>query len=152
TSLTEAVTRNLGYVPGGSRTYSFDQQHAAGSIDSYIFGDLQANNITPAPKTTDWEFIRRVTLDLTGPIPAPARVLRVVADTTSDKGAELVDGLLAKPEWVDKWTMFYGDQFRNTITRPSSGVNRFPQGRNAFYQWIKDSLTNGKPFNQMASE
>jgi hypothetical protein len=152
TTLTDAVTRNLGYVPGGSRTYSFDQQHVAGSIDSYIFGDLQANNIAPAPKTTDWEFIRRVTLDLTGRIPTPSRVLAFVADTTSDKRAKLIDELLGKPEWIDKWTMFYGDQLRNTITRPSSGVNRFPQGRNAFYQWIKDSLTNGKPYNQMASE
>ena len=61
----------LGFVPGGSRTYNFDQAHAAGSIDSYIFADFQANGITPAPKTTDWEFIRRITLDLTGRIPDP---------------------------------------------------------------------------------
>ena len=61
----------MGFVPGGSRTYNFDQSHAAGSIDSYIFADFQANGITPAPKTTDWEFIRRITLDLTGRIPDP---------------------------------------------------------------------------------
>ncbi len=72
---TEKVSQMLGFVPGGSRTYTFDQTHQAGSIDSYIFADFQANGIAPAPKTTDWEFIRRVTLDLTGRIPAPARVL-----------------------------------------------------------------------------
>ena len=72
---TDAVGKMLGYVPGGSRTYNFDQAHAAGSIDSYIFADFQANGITPAPKTTDWEFVRRVTLDLTGRIPTPDRVL-----------------------------------------------------------------------------
>src|ERR1700722_5473914 len=38
---------------------------AAGNIvDKYILADLQANNITPALKTNDWEFIRRVTLAL----------------------------------------------------------------------------------------
>ena len=150
--LTESVTAMLGYIPGGSRTYTFDQQHAAGSIDSYIFADLARNGIQPAPRTTDWEFIRRVTLDLTGRIPDPNRVLAFVADNTSDKRARLIDELLARPEWVDKWTMYFGDLYKNTITRPSSGVNRFPQGRNAFYQWIKDSLSNGKPYNQMASE
>jgi len=31
-------------------------------------------------------------------------------------------------------------------------VNRFEQGSNAFYQWIHDSLANGKPYSQMASE
>src|SRR5437879_7900906 len=47
--ITESVTKTLGYVPGGSRTYNFDQQPAAGSIDSYIFADLQAHSIAPAP-------------------------------------------------------------------------------------------------------
>jgi hypothetical protein len=142
----------LGYVPGGSRTYNYDQSHAAGSIDSYIFADLQAHNIAPAPKTTDWEFIRRVTLDLTGRIPNPDRVLSFVADTAPDKRAKLVDELMAKPEWVDKWTMFYGDLFKNTTNKASTSLNRFAQGRNAFYQWIKQSLTDGKPYNQMATE
>ena len=72
----------MAVVPGGSQTYTFDQAHAAGTLDSYILADFQKNGITPAPKTTDWEFIRRVTLDLTGRIPTPDRVLAFVADGT----------------------------------------------------------------------
>ena len=44
---TEAAVKMMGFVPGGSRTYNFDQAHAPGSIDSYIFADFQANGITP---------------------------------------------------------------------------------------------------------
>ena len=149
---TDAVSAMLNYVPGGSRTYDFDQTHAAGSIDSYIFADFQTNGIQPAPKTTDWEFVRRITLDLTGRIPTPDRVLTFVADTAPDKRAKLIEELLAKPEWIDKWTMYLGDLFQNTTNKASTSLNRFAQGRNAFYQWIKDSLTNGKPYNQMATE
>ena len=149
---TEAVGKMLGYVPGGSRTYNFDQAHTAGSIDSYIFGDFQTNGITPAPKTTDWEFVRRITLDLTGRIPAADRVLSFVADTAPDKRAKLVEELMAKPEWIDKWTMYFGDLYLNTSNRASTSLNRFASGRNAFYGWIKDSLTTGKPYNQMATE
>ena len=148
---TNAVGKMLGFVPGGSRTYNFDQAHAAGSIDSYIFADFQANGINPAPKTTDWEFIRRVTLDLTGRIPAPDRVLSFVADTAPDKRAKLIEELLAKPEWIDKWTMYFGDLYQNTDNKPSTALRRFPTGRNAFYGWIKDSLSKGKPYNQMAT-
>ena len=151
-ALTGQVTAMLATVPGGSRTHALDQTYAAGSIDSYIFADFQANGITPAPATTDWEFIRRVTLDLTGRIPTPDRVLAFVTDTTPNKRAKLVDELLAKPEWLDRWTMYFGDLYLNTPTRPSTSLNRFPQGRNAFYQWIHDSLANGKPYNQMATE
>jgi hypothetical protein len=117
-----------------------------------MMADWKANGITPAPMTTDWEFIRRVTLDLTGRIPNPTDVLAFVADTTPTKRANLIETLLAKPEWVDKWTMYYGDQFLNTVTRPSTSLNRTATGRNVFYQYIHDSLANGKPYNQMATE
>ena len=150
TKTTEQVSAMRAVVPGGSRTYTYDQAHAAGSIDSYIWADFQANSITPAAQTTDWEFIRRVTLDLTGRIPTPARVLSFVSDTTSDKRAKLIDELLAKPEWVDKWTMYFGDLYQNTTTK-SSSLNRFPTGRNVFYQWIHDSLAANTPYNQMAT-
>ena len=123
---TEQVSRMLSYVPPDSRTFSFSQEQQTGSIDSYIFADLKAKGITAAPKTTDWEFIRRVTLDLTGRIPAPDRVLAFVADTTPNKRANLVNELLAKPEWVDKWTMFYGDLFQNTAVKASTGLNPLP--------------------------
>ncbi|MBZ5576124.1 MAG: DUF1549 and DUF1553 domain-containing protein [Acidobacteriia bacterium] len=149
---TEQVTRLLSFVAADGGDIPLTSTQQTGSIDSYIFGALQTNNITPASKTTDWEFIRRVTLDLTGRIPTPARVLAFVADTTPNKRANLVSELLASPQWVDKWTMFYGDLFQNTATKSSTGLLRFPQGRNAFYQWIRDSLTANKPYNQMATE
>ena len=151
-STTRAVTQSMGFVPGGSRTYNYNQKHAAGSIDSYIFADFQANGITPAPKTTDWEFIRRVTLDLTGRIPTADRVLSFVADTSSDKRSKLVEELIAKPEFVDKWTMYFGDLFQNTTNKVSTATNRQAGGRNAFYFWIKDAVANNKPYNQMANE
>ncbi len=61
----------MSYVPPGGPTYGYGESHQAGSIDSYIWADFQKNGITPAPATTDWEFVRRVTLDLTGRIPTP---------------------------------------------------------------------------------
>ncbi|HWD00011.1 MAG TPA: DUF1549 domain-containing protein, partial [Candidatus Sulfopaludibacter sp.] len=67
--LTAQVVHELGYVPPGSPTYTYDQSQATGSIDSYIWADFQSHGITPAPATSDWEFVRRVTLDLTGRIP-----------------------------------------------------------------------------------
>jgi hypothetical protein len=149
---TRQVTALLAGIPGGNRAYSLDRRHPADSIDSYIFGEFRKQHITPADATTDWEFIRRITLDLTGRIPTPERVLAFVSDGAPDKRAKLTDELLARPEWVDKWTMYFGDLLQNSVTKPSTGLNRFAQGRNAFYQWIRDSLANNKPYNQMAAE
>jgi Protein of unknown function (DUF1553)/Protein of unknown function (DUF1549) len=149
-ALTVEVTRMLSSGPITKRDKSFQNPDALGTIDKYLYADIQAQGVTPADKTTDWEFIRRVTLDLTGRIPAPDRVLSFVADKTPNKRANLVDELLAKPEWVDKWTMYFGDLYSNTSR--NTFVVRYEPARNAFYQWIKDSLSSGKPYNQMASE
>ena len=139
-------------VPGGSRTFTGSQAASDNFIDTFIFQALKAQGVTPADKTNDFEFIRRVTLDLTGRIPTADRVLSFVADGSSDKRAKLVDELLAKPEWIDKWTMYYGDLFRNASRFPSTGTNITPQGRDAFNQWIRSGIANGKPYDQMARE
>src|SRR5207302_9390274 len=99
-----------------------------------------------------WEFIRRATLDLTGRLPSTDRVLSFVNDTSSDKRSKLIDELIASPQWVDKWTVFYSDLFQNTANKASINVNRYAEGRNAFYTWIRDSISKGKPYNQMAWE
>jgi len=151
-TLTNRVTAALAPPPGGSRTHTMDESHPAGSIDAFIWSDFQANKITPAPATTDWEFIRRVTLDLTGRVPTPDQVLAFVNDTTSGKRAKLIDQLVSSPQWVDKWTMFYGDLFQNSQTKATIGLNRYAEGRNAFYSWIHDSIAKGKPYNMMAIE
>ena len=138
-----------GQLPSGMQPAGLGQALAdrAGTIDKFIFQGLKDAGVTPAGLSTDFEFIRRVTLDLTGRIPTPDRVLSFVADTTPNKRAALVDELLAKPEWVDKWTMYFGDQFKNTAV--STQVTRYVNGRNAFYYWIHDSLAQNTPYNQM---
>lgn len=123
---------------------------SANIIDRYLFEEMAKAGVAPAPRTGDFEFIRRVTLDLTGRIPTSERALQFAADVNADKRAQLVDELLASPAWVDKWTMFFGDLFNNTAN--TAQVRRFTDGRNAFYQWIRRSLAENKPYNQMATE
>jgi hypothetical protein len=151
TSLVMArVAEVRSFVPGGSRTNTQLQLDEMGTIDRHIYGTLQAKGVTPAPRTDDYEFIRRVTLDLTGRIPTPERVTAFVADSRANKREVLIDELLAKPEWVDKWTMFYGDLFKNNSV--NTNIRRDGDGVAAFYKWISDSLRTGKPYNTMATE
>ena len=150
-ALTRQVTAKLGdFMPGGSRSHDGSVSTTGDTIDAYVMAQLQTLGITPAESTNDYEFIRRVTIDLTGQIPTPAQVLQFVNDPTPTKRANLIDALLGSSQWVDKWTMFYGDLFKNTSSNSQITINN--EGRNAFYKWIHDSLANGKPYNQMATE
>lgn len=166
---TDEVVKQLGYVvnapvseadgglplpPGDSRTGRsgaevWDKQ---GLIDTPLFSAMRDAQVRPAEKTTDYEFIRRVTMDLTGRIPTADRVAQFVTDTATDKRARLVEELLASDAWVDKWTMYFGDQLKNTTNVLTQGTNLRPEGRNAMYQWIKGSLSSGKNYGQMVRE
>jgi len=137
-------------VPGGSRTNSFQNLDELGTIDGHLWRAMQDAGVTPAPKTTSFEFARRVTLDLTGRIPSANRLLLFASNDTPNARRTLVEELLASPEWVDKWTMFFGDLVKNTAF--NAQVQRYPEGRNAFYRWIRDSLAANKPYNQMVTE
>jgi len=59
-------------IPGGSRTSSADTS-SANLIDGYIFPALKANGVTPSRMTNDYEFVRRIYLDMTGRIPTAAK-------------------------------------------------------------------------------
>ncbi|MBI1760992.1 MAG: DUF1549 domain-containing protein [Acidobacteria bacterium] len=119
-------------------------------IDNILFNRMQNDNIQSAPLCSDSEFLRRVTLDLTGRIPAPEAVTAFLADENPDKRDLLVDKLLASSEFTDKWTNFYGDLFKNTAF--SANINRFRGGRDAFYKYIKDSVAMNKSWRDMAIE
>ena len=146
--LTNAVAAVLPrIVPPGLRAAASREQ---GTIDYYIFGAMRNAGVSPAPPTTDYEFIRRVTLDLTGRIPTPERVTAFVADTGADKRAKLIDELIAKPEWIDKWTMWLGDLYQNNSQ--SSQVRRYPTGVKAFNDYLRASLAANRPYNQIATD
>jgi hypothetical protein len=120
------------------------------TIDYFILTALQAKGVTPADLTDDYAFIRRITLDLTGRIPTPTTVMNFVSDPTPNKRAIYIDALLSSSQWVDKWTMFYGDLLQNNAS--NTQIQRRNEGRNAFYKYIHDSLAANKPFNTMALE
>src|SRR5947199_366031 len=60
-----------------------------GEIDELVAKAQKEAKVTPSPKTTDEQFIRRVMLDLTGRLPLPADVTEFSADNDPNKRAKL---------------------------------------------------------------
>ena len=146
--LTKEVVRRLPFAAQARKSES--DLAGLGTIDSHLFQAMENAGVAPAAKTNDFEFIRRASLDLTGRVPDAGRLLQFVSDSASSKREQLVEELLASEAWLDKWTMFFGDLFKNTVNTPA--VTRYPEGRDAFHKWIRESLATNKPYNQMATE
>jgi hypothetical protein len=117
-------------------------------IDEEVFNKLASMGVQSAALSTDEEFYRRVTLDLTGRIPYSAYVRDFVASADPNKRSAAIDQLLHLPEFVDKWTMWMGDLLQNNAN--ASNLNRNIAGRNAFYQFIRNAIQNDVSFKDMA--
>lgn len=118
-------------------------------IDNEIFSKMEDAGIASAPLASDEEFLRRVTMDLTGRIPSADKVRQFVSDPSPDKRDRVIASLLGSPEYVDRWTMFFGDLLKNSAF--SQNIDRFEEGRNAFYQTIKTSIAQNTPYNQFVT-
>lgn len=137
-------------APGASRRRAAQPPPPANVLDADVFAKMAQDGITPTGRSTDAEFLRRVTLDLTGQIPAPSTVQSFVADPSADKRTKLIDQLLASDAFVDRWTMWFGDLVQNV--QVATNVREYYQGRNIYYTWIKQSLHDGKPYDAMVRE
>ncbi|HEV2719167.1 MAG TPA: DUF1549 domain-containing protein [Thermoanaerobaculia bacterium] len=147
----EAVAeRRRASVPPGGAASPGAFPPAVNFIDTDLFAAMKKDNVAPTQLTSDTEFLRRVTLDLTGQIPDTATVQSFLADTSANKRAKMIDQLLASDAFVDRWTMWFGDLVQNVST--SSNTREFPGGRNAYYQSIHDSIKSGKAYDQMVRE
>lgn len=138
--LTEIMT--LGAIPADLSQASL--------IDRHIYEGLRKANVAPANQANDYEFARRVSFDLTGRPLSYERLMAFINDSAMGKRARLVDSLMQTPEFVDKWTMFFGDLYRNVDD--NTQVRRYAEGRNAFYNYIKTSLAANKGYDRMVTE
>ncbi len=123
---------------------------AVNFIDADVFAQMQRDGVAPTAIAGDEEFLRRVTLDLTGQIPDPATVKAFLSDSSPDKRTKMIDQLLASSAFVDRWTMWLGDLVQNV--QISQNAREFYQGRNAYYHYLHDSIAANKPYDQIVRE
>jgi hypothetical protein len=105
------------------------------AVDHYVDAGLTNANISPAPAAEDANFIRRVTLDLAGRIPTVAEVQQYVKSVEPDKKLQLVDRLLASPDFnyqqrneFDVWLMAGkgNGEWRDWLLKAISENRRWP--------------------------
>jgi hypothetical protein len=115
-------------------------------IDEKAADKWRLLGLAPSPPCTDAEFLRRAMLDTIGTTPTPDEVDEFLADRDPEKRTKLVDRLLERPEYVDYWTLKWGDLLR--VNADKLG----PQGMLAFNLWLRDSFRANKPVRTMVPE
>src|ERR1051326_5328634 len=107
-------------------------------IDRLIDAKLERLKIQPSPVVDDADFLRRVSLDLTGQLPVPEEVRAFVADPSKTKRSARIDKLIASPAFVDHWTLKWGDLLQNN--RKYLGE----KGTYEFREWIREAIAQNR--------
>jgi hypothetical protein len=115
-------------------------------IDGHVLTKLKGLNIAPSPLATDEMFVRRAFLDAAGVLPTAEEVENFLADKSPNKREKLIDSILAKDEYVDYWAYKWSDLLL-VSARKLGAV-----GMQSFYNWIRESVRQNKPWNQFATE
>lgn len=121
---------------------------SANFIDDFVFDKLRRFRIPVSGLASDSEFLRRVSLDLTGTLPPPGRVRDFLADPGPAKRSKLIATLMATPEFIDYWTYRFDDVFRVAVT--ANGI--VPKWSRMYGEWVRSSIASNKPYDQMARE
>jgi hypothetical protein len=89
----------------------------APSIDGFIRARLQAAGLQPQAPADRRTLLRRACLDLLGLPPTEAEIAAFEADRAPDAFARVVDALLARPEYGERWARHWMDVARYSDTK-----------------------------------
>ena len=123
---------------------------AKNDIDYFIFDKLSREKLQPANPAGKAVLLRRVSLDLTG-IPPPENLARAFLENNKE-GAyeELVDSLLASPQYGERWAAMWMDLARYADTK---GYERDDSRSIWRYRdWLIHAFNDDEPYNRFLAE
>ena len=122
-------------------------------LDNFILARLKHVGLTPNPPVSPRALLRRVYFDLLGLPPSFAEMEKFAADPTREHFARLVDDLLARPEYGQRWARHWLDvaRYADTTEQSVDGERRIPFAH-THRDYVVDALNADKPFDRFVLE
>jgi hypothetical protein len=132
------------YQDGKTKARSFPVQNF---IDEKVWIELQRLRIPPSPLCEDAAFLRRVHLDVVGRLPTPDEIKALLdRPAAARERGQVIDRLLASPEFVDFWTLKLGDLL--AINSNKLGDD----GARAYHAWLRKQVAENVPLDRVVRE
>jgi cytochrome c553 len=118
-------------------------------IDRIVDAYFDQHGDVPPEAIDDSAFIRRLSLDVIGLLPAPEELDAFVADAAPDKRAQLIARLLGnRRAYAEHWLTFWNDLLRNDY----QGTGYIDGGRRAITGWLYRALLDNEPYDQFVRD
>jgi hypothetical protein len=136
---------NPGLPAVSDRSWPRDQ------LDKFILLGLKKAGLEPVEDADRASLLRRVRFDLTGLPPTPGEIETFLKDDSSGSFARLVDGLIASPQFGERWGQHWLDVARYAdSTGPSRNIP-YPHAWK-YRDYVIDALNSDVPFDRFVTE
>ncbi|MFM9066156.1 MAG: DUF1553 domain-containing protein [Planctomycetota bacterium] len=117
-------------------------------IDQHVLAKLNSLNMPPSGLCDDTTFLRRVSLDVTGQLPAPDHIRQFVTNEASEKRATEIDQLLSAAGHFDLWTLKFCDLLKAADFGVYADALTKEHDAPRMQAWIRARLAENTPYDE----
>jgi len=131
-------------------SFGSDRNFLKNEVDHYVLEAMRRKGFDPSPEADRITWLRRVYLDLTGLPPSPEEVRKFLDDKDENAFEKVVDDLLKRPSFGEKWASWWLDMARFSDTKgyekdASRSIWRYRD-------YVIDAFNNDMPFDRFTIE
>ncbi len=138
------------YGPGVSGLHDSSGDHP---IDRLVNAKLNKLGLIASELCNDAEFLRRVSIDMTGTLPTPDEVTAFLADKSNDKRTRKIDELLERPTyaawWANKLCDFTGCNPKSISSLLEVAREDGYVKASEWYDWIYERVAANEPYDKL---
>ncbi len=117
-------------------------------IDQLVNARLRKLGIVPSSLCSDGEFLRRLSIDLTGTLPTAEEVVQFLNDASLDKRDRKIDELLERPTFAAWWATKLCDF---TGCSPDQQAELGQELAEQWYMWMYQRIREGTPYDDIVA-
>jgi len=125
-----------------------DARDLAARIDMHLESRWKADGVTPADRSDDAEFLRRVSLHIGGTIPPVSEARRFLRDESPDKRERLLNGLLDGPQYLTNFSHFW----RRVMMPEGNTAFQARAQLPGFEAWLRQHLAKNTHYDAVVKE
>ncbi len=123
--------------------------HEPNLIDRHVDAQLATANVEPSSRSTDYEFLRRLTQTVIGQLPTPDEVRAFAADTSSDKRTRKIDELLKHPLHAAMWATRFSEWTGNSLDSLAAENETQVAISQLWHGWLRAKFEKNLGYDQL---
>lgn len=128
-----------------------DEKWAWSDLDRFLLAEMEERGLRPVEDADDREWLRRVSLDLSGLPPTTEDIASFLDDSSKERYETVVDRLLESPQFGERWGRHWLDVARYAESAGRDSNYMYPHAWR-YRDYVIEAFDRDVPYNQFLVE